>query len=211
MARTVLEDRSAIVLGIDTAPGRAAAQQLSRANVRVLLASRDEAKLDAQGSHLERKGGRAVLVVLPPDRARFAEVIEKARGTQHLHMVVNALALAHDGTDASRAGAEQDALEADRICHSLLAGRGPLKMVTLWAADREVPPPVAADAWHSYLVLGPHQRLDTERIDELDATGNLHLRAGGVADTIVALYQVPPSVRPTRIHLDCVPSAEKKK
>jgi len=211
MARTVLEDRSAIVLGVDSAPGRATAQQLSRANARVLLASRDEAKLDTQGEHLERKGGRPVLVVLPKERARFAEVLEKARGTQHLHMVVNALALCHDGTAAGQAAALDDARAADAACHDLLAGRGPLKMLTLWPADAEVPPPVAADAWHGYVVLGPHQRLDTERVDELDAKGALHLRAGGVADTVVAMFQIPPSVRPSRIHLECVPSAEKKK
>ncbi len=207
MARTVLTNRIALVLGIECAPGRAAAQQLSRAGCRVLLASRDENKLQQLGQQLQQKGGEPHLVVLPEEPVHLEEVLRKARElVSHIHLVVNALAFCGNAD----AVAQGDAKRLDVAVAADLIGRGPVRMVTLWPDSEAPPSPVQPEAWHGFLLLGSLQRLDTERVDELDATGTLHLRAGAIADTIVAVFQIPPSVRPLALKLECIPSIEKK-
>ena len=212
MARTILEGRTVLVLGIECAPGRAAAQQLSRAGCKVLIAARDEQRADDLALQLQKKGGDITVVVLPDSIDDAADVIRRARDASgHIHMVVNTWALCYqDDADAFRHRAEARKLDTD--CDQLLSGRGPLKMITVWPVDELLPPPARHDAWHGFVVVGALQRLDTEMADALDsAVGTMHVRAGSLADAIVCLLLLPPSARPSTVRLDAVPSTEKKK
>lgn len=212
LARTILEGRTVLVIGTECAPGRAAAQQLSRAGCKVLIASRNEEHADELALNLQKKGGDLTVVVLPDSIDDAADVIRRARDASgHLHMVVNAWAMCYqDDADAGRYRAEARKLDND--CDQLLSGRGPLKMLTLWSAAEALPEPVRHDAWHGYVVVGPVQRLDTEMVDQIDAaSGVMHVRAGALADSIVCLMLLPPSARPATLRIDAVPSTEKKK
>ncbi len=211
MAKTIIEGRNVLVVGIDNALGRACAQQLSRAKCRVILAARDEEKLETLSTQLIKKGGDPVILVLPEDNADWSDLVRKARDlVGHVHLVVNTAGFCYEN-DADRAAAEQDAAALDRACAEHLFEHGPLKLLTFLHEDSPIPAPIAPDAWHGYVVLGPHQRLDTQAINELDATGTFHLRAGAAADAVVCLLQLPPSARPATIRLEGIPSAEKKK
>jgi NAD(P)-dependent dehydrogenase (short-subunit alcohol dehydrogenase family) len=212
MARTILDGKIALILGVETAPGRACAQQLSRAGCKVLLSGLDSRKADELGSQLARKGGYPHDAVLPRTRDAWKEFLIAARSQMgHIHLVVNAMALAYDGRVEGAAAEAHDVADLlDSLCLNVIAGRGPFRMATLWPAGT----PLAAHNhphWHCHVTLGPFQRLDEEAIDALDAGGVPHLRAGGVGDSMVALFQVPPSVRPATIHLESIPSSEKKK
>lgn len=212
MARTILEGRTVLVIGTECAPGRAAAQQLSRAGCKVLIASRDEEHADDLAMNLQKKGGDLTVVVLPEDFDETADVLRRARDASgHIHMVVNAWAFCYDeDRNADRARAEASRL--DTVCDELLAGRGPLKMLTMWPDGTALPAPVRHDAWHGFVTVGPVQRLDTEMADELDArAGHMVVRAGALADSIVCLMLLPPSARPGVVRIDAVPSTEKKK
>ena len=210
MAKTVLQDRAALVLGVETAIGRACAQQLSRAGCRVVLAGYDPSRLDMQLEQLEKKGGKPSALLLSRQEEKWPDQIRLTRDQLgHIHLVVNAMPFLYDGKESAAAAAEIG-VALDGTCANLLFDHGPTKMVTLWPAEMPVPAPVGAALWHSHVVLGPRQRLDNEHIPDLDEEGVMHLRAGAVADTVVFLLQMPPSARPSVLRLDAIPSAEKK-
>lgn len=212
MARTILEGRTVLVIGTECAPGRAAAQQLSRAGCKVLVASRNEEHADDLALNLQKKGGDLTVVVLPDSLDDAADVLRRARDASgHIHMVVNAWAFCYEA-DGDGARHRAEARQLDRVCDELLAGRGPLKMLTLWPGDEALPEPVRHDAWHGHVVVDKVQRLDTEMVDALDAqAGIMHVRAGALADAIVCLMLLPPSARPGLVRVEAVPSTEKKK
>lgn len=212
MARTILEGRTVLVIGIECAPGRAAAQQMSRAGCKVLIAARDEERADEIAYQLQKKGGDLTVVVLPESINDAADVLRRARDASgHIHMVVNAWALCY-GDEADAYTHREEAKKLDADCDQLLSGRGPLKMITIWPADEMLPAPARHDAWHGFVAVGALQRLDTEMADALDSSvGAMHVRAGALADAIVCLMLLPPSARPSTVRLDAVPSTEKKK
>lgn len=210
MARTILQDRVALVLGVETALGRACAQQFSRAGCRIVMASQDPVRLDTLIEQLLKKGGNPTALLLSASEEHWPGQIRTARDQLgHIHVVVNAMAFAYASDEQAAARAEQ-AQRLDRVCADLLVGHGPAKLLTLWPRELPVPAPITDAAWHSHVVLGPRQRLDSEEVPVLDAGGTMHLRAGAVADAVVFLAQLPPSARPTAVHLDAIPSAEKK-
>lgn len=215
MALTTLKKKTVLVLGVDCAPGRSAAQQLSRAGCRVICASADAHRAEALVEQLLKKGGDPTLLALPPKSQDREDLFRMARDRMgHIHLVVNALALCTwDGENGSMEKACELAREADAELSALLHDHGPTRMLTLWPeeAGPQPPPPPRPDAWHAHAILGPRQRLDTEDVAELDRAGfKMHLRAGAVGDAIVFLLQFPPTVRPTTLRLDCIPSIEKR-
>ncbi len=211
MARTILEERVALILGVENAVGRSAAQQLSRAGCRVILASHDEDRIDHIAEPLKKKGGKPVGLVLPYGRAASGQLLVSARdGAGHIHLVVNALAVGYQSED-QRAELEQQATATDALLASLLHGRGPLKMVTAWTNPATVPAPANPTVWHSILLMPDCQRLDTQMADQIDAeAGRMHVRAGAAGDAVVFLLQMPPSACPRLVRLEAVPSSEKK-
>lgn len=210
MARSVLQDRNVLVLGIDSSLGRAAAQQLSRAGCRVVLASHDPSKLDLLIDQLVKKGGDPTALILSHEPRNWPDQIRMARERLgHLHIVVNAIAFTYATAEEQDACAEKS-VQFDQVCNDVLVKHGPTKLITLWPNERPTPNPVSEAVWHCHVVLGPRQRLDAEHIPDLDASGTLHLRAGAVADSIVSIAQIPPSARPLRVELQAIPSAEKK-
>lgn len=210
MARTILEDRVALILGVENAVGRSVALQLSRAGVRVILASHDEARIDHIAQPLKKKGGKAVGLVLPKDDSLIERTIIAARDTAgHIHMVFNALALGFQDYDDSPKFAQQ-AIAYNAAVTPLLAGRGPLKMLTAWIDSSDLPPNPDPTAWHGVMLMPDCQRLDTQMADQLDKeVGRMHIRAGAAGDAAVFLFQLPPSACPRLIHLQAVPSSEK--
>lgn len=210
MARTVLENKNILILGVSTAPGRGAALQLSREGARVTLCDSDTDQTEKLAQLLHKKKAEAVQAHLPEDSADWEELLIKARDfSGHYHMVVNAHALtyAHGYTQEQ---AEADSLLLNNLLITLLKDRGPLKMLTLWDATRPLDADYG-DQWHSWLLLEPFQRLEEEQVKELDEiTGTPHLRAGAIADSVVMILQLPPSACPEEVHLKYVPSSEKK-
>ncbi len=211
MARTILEERVALILGVENAIGRSAALQLSRAGCRVILASADEARIDHIAQPLKKKGGKPVGLVLPPNMESAERLMVSARdGAGHIHMVFNALAVGYESDDERAALAEQ-AIAYDNILANLLNGRGPLKMLTAWSDEATVPAPPIATVWHGVLLIPDCQRLDTQMADQIDAeAGRMHVRAGAAGDAVVFLFQMPPSACPRLVRLEAVPSSEKK-
>jgi hypothetical protein len=210
MARTVLQGRNALVLGMDTALGRTCAQQLSRSGCRVVLAGRNVKRLEELAEQLARKGGEPSIQPISSKPNDLYEAIRESRERLgHFHYVLNALAFDYE-TSEQRSRAEALALRADQEIAAQVLEHGPTKMLTLWPADRDTPPPVRPLAWHGHLILGPVQRLDAETPAQLDASGTLHLRAGSIGDSVAFLFQLPPSARPGRIHLEAIPSADRK-
>ncbi|MCB2156083.1 hypothetical protein KQI84_14495 [bacterium] len=208
MAKSTIEGRNVLVLGVESAPGRTCAQQLSRARCRVWLAAQNEARLDTLADQLTQKGGDVTEVVLPADSEKWQDVLRTTRDMAgHVHLVVNALALVHDG-DAEAAAAL--ARKADQVCFELLGGRGPLRMLTLWPVANGTCDPVHPEAWHGIIELDNFQRTDPTEAQPAPMDPKV-LKAGAIGDAVVFLLQLPPSARPARLRLDAVPSSEKKK
>ncbi|MEQ8821218.1 MAG: SDR family NAD(P)-dependent oxidoreductase [Sumerlaeia bacterium] len=213
MARTILENRIALILGIDSAPGRACAQQLSRLGCRVLLASRASEKVQTLTDQLQRKGGNPSEVHLSRDTAQWQPLFRSARDNQgHIHVVVNALALCYDedGLGETAARALEEAKAADIMAAELLDGHGPLKMISLCPEGAIESYPTIEGVWHGIVELGPYQRLDSQSAKDLDATGIEHLKAGGIGDAVTMLLHLPPTTCPARLRLEAVASSEKK-
>lgn len=206
MARTILKEKTALVLGVESAPGRACAQQLAREGVRVLLASTDKGRLDRLGSQLASKGAKALEVHLSGgDEAWREQLVDARRQVQHIHFVINALALCYPGNDdpsgieraRGRAAFVEQAMAED------LGPRGPLRIATLWPGESGEPHAAPAGAWRSLVRLGAYQRLDT------DAEGTeLSLRAGAIGDAVLCLLLLPPSACPARVDLEAVRPAK---
>jgi hypothetical protein len=200
----------ALILGIDTALGRAAAQQLSRAGCRVVLAGRDDMRLDSIADQIAKKGGEPAIQSLSEVPSDWYDSILDARDTVgHLHFVLNAMAFDHEEGEAIEDSCKR-AQQADGYAAELLFEHGPTKVLTLWPEEIAVPPPIRPDVWHGYVVLGPRQRMDTPAPAELDKSGLYHLRASGVADSVVFLFQLPPSARPGRVYLTGIQVADRK-
>jgi len=209
MARTILQDRTALVLGVENAPGRACAQQLSRAGCRVILASTDDARVAALGDQLVKKKATPLELRLSDDIAAWEDQLLEARRTvQHIHLVVNALAITAPD-ESSRRMALDRAARTDETVARLLLGRGPLRMLTLWPAGEPHPDTASLGAWHGYVVLGPHQWSDDQAAPATEAGNPRLLRPGAIGDAVVCLLQVPPSARPTEVRLEAIASTEK--
>jgi hypothetical protein len=210
MARTVLAGKHVLILGVSTAPGRGAALQLSREGARVTVCDVDDDATERLAAFLHKKKAEAIQAHLPEESEDWRELLQKARDfSGHYHVVINTHALTY--SDAyPQEQAEADALQLNDHLIELLSGRGPLKMVTLWEANRPLDCPDYGTLWHSWLLLEPYQRYESELVDQLDARkGVMHLRAGAIADAIVQVVQFPPSACPEEIHLKYVPSTEK--
>lgn len=200
MARTILKDKTALVLGVDNAPGRACAQQLSREGVRVILAGTDEKKVHLLGEQLAAKQGKVLMLDLSRDAAQWpGQLLEARRQVQHIHLVVNALALgsAENGDPVEEERMRCEALEAEAHLLGDLAPRGPVKAVMLWPAGAP-PAPVAGEHWRALLRLERFQRTDGEALE------GLFLRAGSIGDAVVTLLAMPPSAAPAEVRLRAV-------
>lgn len=211
MARTVLKNKNILVLGVDCAPGRGAALQLSREGAKVSLCSQNEERTDQIAQTLKAKKIETVQVHLPEDKADWEKLLLKARDfIGHYHAVVNAYALTYLNEDHKKERCAE-AVELNSILAKLLYSKGPLKILTLWEIDQDLPPDPIDGVWHSILALKSYQRLDNQQVDQLDASGTPHLRAGAISDSVVQVLEFPPSACPKMIELEYVTSSEKDK
>ncbi|MGF1572242.1 MAG: hypothetical protein ACFCU1_04150 [Sumerlaeia bacterium] len=210
MARTILANKNILVLGSSSAPGRGAVLQLCREGAKVTLCDSDTTSTEKLSQLLHKKKAESIQAHLPVDKADWEELLVKARDfSGHYHMVVNAHALTY-GAGYSQDEAEADALKLNEMLIRLLKDRGPLKMISLWDAERPLDADYG-DQWHAWLLLEAFQRLEEEQVKELDdQKGVPHLRAGAIADSVVMILQLPPSACPEEVHLKYVPSSEKK-
>lgn len=146
------------------------------------------------------------MLPLGADRNAWEGSVREMRDTMgHIHLVVNALAYS---TNASgEAGHSQElARWADGVCYGLLQRRGPLRMLTLWPEDSATPEPVAPAVWHGHVLTGQIQGQTDEAPPSEEEKERRVLKAGGVADSIVCLLQLPPGTRPTVTRLEAIPT-----
>jgi NAD(P)-dependent dehydrogenase (short-subunit alcohol dehydrogenase family) len=200
MARTILKDKTALVLGVENAPGRACAQQLAREGVRVILAGTDEKKVHVLGEQLTAKQGKVLMLDLARDVAQWpAQLVEARRQVQHIHLVVNALALgaAENGDPVQEDRMRSEAMGAEAHLLADLAPRGPVKAVMLWPSEAAAPP-LATEHWRCLVRLEKFQRADGETLE------GLHLRAAAIGDAVVTMLSMPPSAAPVEVLLRAV-------
>lgn len=210
MAKQSLKGKNILVMGVETAPGRGAALQLSREGARVIIGSKNFDRLDEIAETLQRKKIEVVRAEFPEDSAVWKELMIKVRDfCGHIHMVVNAQALSYDGDNKQAAQKEANLL--NEIAAETLEEHGPLKILTLWEKTEGSPGDLNQEIWHAVINLGPYQRLDSQDVKDLDSTGVTHLRAGAISDAVLSTLTFPPSALPKNIDLIFVPSSEKKK
>jgi len=210
MAKQNLRGKNILVMGVETAPGRGAALQLSREGARVIIGSKDYDRLDEIADMLQRKKIEVVRAEFPEDKSDWNELMIKVRDfCGHIHMVVNAQALSYK--DNSKQMAQDEANYLNEIAVDSLLNHGPLKILTLWENSENVPKDLNQKVWHAVISLGPYQRLDSQDVKELDSSGVSHLRAGAISDAVLSTLTFPPSALPKNIDLVFVPSSEKKK
>lgn len=192
--KTTFDSKIALVLGADTPLGRAACLQLSRAKCRVLLAGRDAKRLRDLVEFIARKKGDSLETVLPLDPAKAAAVLRLARDSMgHAHFVVNAMACTKDPATSA-----PDAIAIQEAFLGLAAGRGVVRLVTLWPDAAGDPPPVPDDTWACMVRFAEYQ---DDFADDVALPGKT-VRAAGAADSVVAILSCPPSACPISVRLE---------
>lgn len=187
MARTILKDKSVLVLGADSAIGRAIALQFARSQSRVIAAGEDEAAVTQVCDLIVRKGGQAVELPIEGENEMVAAVLRTARDVVgHIHFVINPLAIV-EGT--------AKALAYHRALAPMLNERSFTRYAVLWPEGAEWP-------------RDPSEWLTLVRAGSIGSSGEdegTTLKPGAVADCLVSLLQCPPSACPVEVALKAIP------
>ncbi len=195
MPKTVFRDKTALVLGADSSPGRAAAQQLSRLGCRTVLAGFDRRQIREIAEFLVSKAGKPLDCVLPTSREGFFDVILEARNAaKHFHYIVNVLpVLQGDPPGEFAKGSMEDlALYAEEQVLEAQQGKGAFRVLTVVARDSAFRPGKDVPFWYSAVRLG-------EEFASASAEDGEGIKPAALGDTIVWLLSCPPGACPVEV------------
>jgi hypothetical protein len=192
------KNKTALILGADTAAGRATALKFSRIGARVLLAGYEHEQLALLSRLILDKRGDPLEVLLPESPGGAVAVLrEKRKSFGHVHAVVNAVA-ASAFTGEDRVLMIERARELNQIALDLVQGAGSVRLCTVWPDDAGKPPVVPHPFWHTLV----HVTRIASAGGTDDPSEERSLKPAAVADTVLALMSCEGGACPVEVRLE---------
>ena len=188
MTQFPMKGRTALVLGADNAVGRGAALQFARAGGQVIVAGPDTEAIKLLHRLILDKKGNPVEAALPETINEAVALLREKRDLLgHVHYLINAMHAVEGADDAWSRKLYAAVLD-------LIAGRGAVRLATIWPDDAGSPPPFPSGAWHTLVRFARLAREDQEETSD-------SLRPGAVAEATLALLHCPPGACPLETRL----------